>query len=184
MNKRSWVRIALLSPAAIVAPVYAADYLSIPQAQELLFPDAGTFKEHTVLLTASQKKQIKSISGMSQRWDQQRVWRVEKAGGFLGWFIVDEVIGKHEFITYAAALSADGKVIGVEILSYRETHGGEVRDAEWRGHFKGKSLSDPFKLGVDIPNISGATLSCRNITDGVKRLLALHQIILAHESGD
>ncbi|HEY4639240.1 MAG TPA: FMN-binding protein [Candidatus Udaeobacter sp.] len=29
-----------------------------------------------------------------------------------------------------------------------------------------------------MKNISGATLSCRHITDGVKRLLALHEIVL------
>ena len=42
-------------------------------------------------------------------------------------------------------------------------------------------LADPFKLDRDIPNISGATLACRNVTDGVKRLLALKHAVLAHE---
>jgi Na+-translocating ferredoxin:NAD+ oxidoreductase RnfG subunit len=92
--------------------------------------------------------------------------------------MVDDVIGKHDFITYAAAISAQGSVLGIEILSYRETHGGQVRQAQWRQNFSGKSLADSFKLGKDIPNISGATLSCRNVTDGVKRLLAVHQIAL------
>ena len=68
----------------------------------------------------------------------------------------------------------------MEILSYRETHGGQIRAAEWRQHFVGKSLADPLKLDVDVPNISGATLSSRNVTDGVKRLLALHRVVLAH----
>jgi hypothetical protein len=34
---------------------------------------------------------------------------------------------------------------------------------------------------VDVPNISGATLSCRNVMDGVKRLLVLQQIALPDE---
>ena len=61
-------------------------------------------------------------------------------------------------------------------MTYRETHGGEVREASWRKSFKGKKLSDPFKLDVDVPNITGATLSSRNILDGVKRVLVLLQV--------
>ena len=131
-------------------------------------------------LDDDQRKAIKKLSGVRQRWEEQKIWRAEKDGALLGWFIVDEVVGKHEYITYAAAIDATGAIAGVEIMSYRETHGGEVRQAEWRAHFNGKTLGAPLKLDQDIPNISGATLSCRNVTDGVKRLLALHELVLKH----
>jgi Na+-translocating ferredoxin:NAD+ oxidoreductase RnfG subunit len=114
-----------------------------------------------------------------QRWTKQAIWRAEKAGQLIGWFIVDEVVGKHEFITYAAGLTPDNKVQGIEILTYRETYGYQVRNAEWRRQFVGKTLAAPFKLDEDIANISGATLSCRNVMNGVKRLLALQQVVLS-----
>jgi Na+-translocating ferredoxin:NAD+ oxidoreductase RnfG subunit len=180
MNERDRA-LWFLPVAAIVAPAYAADYLTVEQAQQALFSTAQNFVAQPVTLTPEQRNQIKALSGVRQRWGTQRVWRAGgPEGALLGWFIVDEVIGKHEFITYAAALSPDGHVLGIEIMSYRETHGGQVRNAEWRRRFAGKSLSDPFKLDTDIPNISGATLSCRNVTDGVKRLLALQQVVLLH----
>jgi Na+-translocating ferredoxin:NAD+ oxidoreductase RnfG subunit len=53
-----------------------------------------------------------------------------------------------------------------------------VREAHWREQFKGKTLSDHFKLDDDIANITGATLSSRNVMNGVKRLLALAQVAL------
>ncbi len=87
--------------------------------------------------------------------------------------IIDDVIGKHEFITYAIGVSPRGKVLGLQILSYRETHGGEIRRQSWRSQFVGKSGEDRLRLGKDVDNISGATLSCRNVTDGVKRLLVI-----------
>jgi len=31
-------------------------------------------------------------------------------GRMIGWFFVDQVIGKHELITYALGINADGKV--------------------------------------------------------------------------
>ena len=130
-------------------------------------------------LSDAERDRIKSLSGMRQRWKTQQAWRAERGGELLGWMIVDDVVGKHEYITYAAAISPEGSVLGIEILSYRETHGDEVRQASWRDNFVGKTLDDPFKLDVDVPNISGATLSCRNVVDGVKRLLALHRVALA-----
>jgi Na+-transporting NADH:ubiquinone oxidoreductase subunit NqrC len=69
-------------------------------------------------------------------------------------------------------------VRGIEILEYRESYGHEVRMAAWRKQFAGKSIADPLQLDQDIRNISGATLSCRHVTAGVKRLLALHEIAL------
>jgi Na+-translocating ferredoxin:NAD+ oxidoreductase RnfG subunit len=162
----------------LVAPAYAADYLSVPQAQRLLFPAATVFDAQPLKLDAEQRDRVKAASGLRQRWDEQKVWRAAQDGRLLGWFVVDDVIGKHEFITYAVAISPEGHVLGVEILSYRETHGGQVRDAAWRQHLVVKTLADPFKLDQDVPNISGATLSCRKVMDGVKRLLALHRLCL------
>jgi Na+-translocating ferredoxin:NAD+ oxidoreductase RnfG subunit len=55
-----------------------------------------------------------------------------------------------------------------------------VRDAAWRKVFVGKTLKDRFELDNDVPNISGATLSSRNVMNGVKRLLAFQQVVLAN----
>ncbi len=189
MSKRNWT-ICLLPVAAIVAPAvstsfllpsfaYAADYLTAAQAQAQLFPTAKTFVDKSLLFSEADRSAIKSASGLRQRWEEQKVWRAERDGELVGWFIVDDVIGKHEFITYGVAVTPDGKVQGVEILSYRETHGGQIRDPQWRKNFVGKKLGDQFKLDEDVPNISGATLSCRNVLDGVKRLLVVHKLFLA-----
>ncbi|HMU65886.1 MAG TPA: FMN-binding protein, partial [Cellvibrionaceae bacterium] len=152
--------------------------LTVQQAQQSLFPGATGFSEAPIALSDAQRDEIKKIAGVGQRQAVQKTWRAEKNGELLGWFMVDDVIGKHDFITYATAISAQGGVLGVEILSYRETHGDQIRQSQWRQNFTGKTLADGFKLGKDIPNISGATLSCRNVTDGVKRLLAIYQIAL------
>jgi len=58
----------------------------------------------TVELSDEQRNAIEKQAGVRQRWKKQAVWRAEKAGQLIGWFIVDEVVGKHEFITYAARL--------------------------------------------------------------------------------
>jgi Na+-transporting NADH:ubiquinone oxidoreductase subunit NqrC len=69
-------------------------------------------------------------------------------------------------------------VTGIEILDYRETHGGEVRNTAWRAQFTGKRYGAGLRLGEDVQNISGATLSCKHIAEGVRRVLALHAVAL------
>ena len=53
-----------------------------------------------------------------------------------------------------------------------------MRDPRWRAQFAGKRRGAPLRLEQDIKNLSGATLSCRHVTDGVRRLLALHALEL------
>lgn len=162
----------------MVAPAYAVDYLTVEQAQAILFPDANAFAPNIVALSDEQRDAIEDLADVRQRTATQQAWRAQRGDETLGWMLVDEVIGKHEYITYAAAISPTGSVLGVEIMSYRETHGGQIREADWRAGFKGKTLADPLRLGKDIPNISGATLSCRNVVDGVRRLLVLYDLVL------
>jgi FMN-binding domain len=160
--------------SALVAPsTFAVQYLSVDQAQHAIFP-GKSFIAAPVTLTAAQRKAIEQASGIRVLHNEQQVWRVN--GG--GWFIVDEVVGKHEFITYAIGLHANGAVKQIEVMEYRETYGGEIRNENWRAQFVGKTSQSPLKLDRDIKNISGATLSCRHITDGVKRLLAFYEIAL------
>lgn len=165
----------LALPAALVASTsgYAVTYLSIEQAQAELFPGAK-LQPVEARLDAAQRQAIQQHCAVRVRAAEMHAWRTP-AGD---WFIVDNVIGKHEFITYACGIDSRGGVVGIEILEYRETYGGAVRNPPWRAQFAGKTVAAPFKLDVDIKNISGATLSCRNITDGVKRLLATHELVL------
>ena len=171
---RAW---SLLVPAAVLAPAsltaYAVTYLTVEQAQRQMFP-GETLAPAFVTLTDDQARRIEERSGVDVRRREVRVWRVSSGG----WFIADDVVGKHEFITFALALAADGRVRALEVLDYREAYGGQVREPGWRAQFSGKSLADPVKLGTDIRNVSGATLSCKNLTNGVRRLLAFHDIVL------
>jgi Na+-translocating ferredoxin:NAD+ oxidoreductase RnfG subunit len=176
--------VPLLTLAPLLIPVaQASEYFDTVSAQKALFPSATLFTPAPAKLSEEQRSRIEDLSDVRQRWDEQPVWRVEKEGQFQGWYIEDRVIGKHEFIRYAIALSPEGRVLGIEIMEYLETYGDQVREAEWRGQFLGRTEQSGFKLGKDIRNISGATLSCRNITNGVKRLLALQQVALPSPVG-
>lgn len=144
------------APAAALVSVtsaaHAVQYLTVPQAQKLAFPSATQFVE----IQAG------------------RAWKAQAGGRTLGLFVFDHVIGKHLYIDYAVALDPGGRVLRVEILQYRESYGGEVRQASWLAQFVGKTSASPLAINQDIRNISGATLSSRHVTEGVKRILAAY----------
>jgi uncharacterized protein with FMN-binding domain len=141
MKASQW---AWLPVAVVSTSAYATTYLSVEQAQRAIFPGVS-------FTTAG----------------QPGVWRTVDGG----YFIVDRVVGKHEYITVAVGINANGTVKQIEIMEYNESYGYEVRDAAWRAQFVGKNAGSALQLNVDIKNISGATLSSKHITDGVKRLL-------------
>lgn len=174
MSCRKIGRMLPLAALVMAMPVQATVYLTVTQAQSVMFPHqklTPAFRD----LQPAEIAAIKRASGSAPLSKQLQAWQAQDGG----WFIVDRVIGKHEFITYAVAITPQGAVRDVEILEYRETYGGEVRNVNWRQQFVGKRFGAPLQLGRDIKNISGATLSSRHVTDGVRRLLATYQLVLA-----
>lgn len=178
-----WLHRKILPPAIVIAagaiPCYAATYLTVAQAQKVCFPDATAFDPAEIVLTPAQMKAIEKDSGVRVRLNTQKVWRAKMGEKFIGWFILDEVLGKHEYISWCLALEPDGSVKHIEILDYRETYGYEIRNEKWRAQFTGKRHGAKLKLDDDVKNVSGATLSCRHITDGVKRLLSFYDLVLS-----
>lgn len=162
------------TPVAHVA--FAAQYMTVEQAQRAAFPDATEFAVHALDAASL------AASGAPQGW-APKAWRARAGSRELGWLMVDQVIGKSELITYAVAVDGNGAVQSVEILDYRESHGGEIRLAGWRRQFVGKTGADPLELNKDIKNISGATLSCRHVTEGVQRLLKVYNAALRGAAG-
>jgi Na+-translocating ferredoxin:NAD+ oxidoreductase RnfG subunit len=168
MRNATWMWLPI---AAISTSVYAKTYFTVEQAQQAIFPGSKMIQAF-VTLTDAQKREIERRTGVNVRFTEIRIWKAAEGG----YFVVDEVVGKHEFITYAIGLNADGSVKQVEIMDYRESYGYEIRNADWRKQFVGKTSAAPLKLEQDIQNVSGATLSCRHVTDGVKRVLATIEI--------
>lgn len=169
--------LAIAGLAMISLPMiaHAKIYLSIEQAQKILLPNKQLNKMPMIISDELQEK-MRAASSIRHPFQGDRIWKSSDGG----WFIVDEVVGKHEMITYAVGLSPSGNITGIEILEYVESYGYEVAEAQWRKQFVGKNANDPIKLNQDIQNIGGATLSCKHITDGVKRVSVLYELSLKH----
>jgi hypothetical protein len=167
--------LALIPVAALIAPAvaHAKIYVNVEETQQRLFP-GEKLTLNPVALTEAQRDKMQDLSSVREPFRGERVWKTAKGD----WFIVDEVVGKHEMVKYALAINADGTIKGIEIMEYVESYGYEVGEASWRNQFVGKTADATLKLNKDIKNITGATLSCKHLTDGVKRLMVMHDLAL------
>ena len=171
--------LAIIGLAIISAPIiaHAKIYVSAEQAQKILFPNKVLIKS-PVIITDDLQGKMRSASSIRHPFQGERIWKTSDGS----WLVIDEVVGKHEMITYAVALHPNGSISGIEILEYVESYGYEIAEPQWRKQFIGKSANDPIKLNQDIQNIGGATLSCKHITDGVKRITVLYDLALKNSS--
>ena len=153
----------------------AAVYATADQGQRELFPDATSFEVVPLNLSAAQLQEIARLGGPQAGHGTLSVWAAKQGATVLGHVFVDEVIGREDFITYAVGIRADGQLLPVRVLEYRESHGGEIRNPRWLAQFAGRSTVQQLRFGTDIKNIAGATLSSEHVTAGVRRILAIRQ---------
>jgi FMN-binding domain len=179
MNTR---RAVLIGGASLVATfqlrdVFAAQFMTVEQAQRSSFPQADQFAERALKLSSQQLSEVAHLAGAQPRHGSLRVWEALKGGSALGYFFVDEVVGRQDLITYAAGIDQQGKLSAIEVLTYRESHGGEIRNPAWCAQFKGRDLGN-LRFPTDIKNIAGATLSSEHVTQGARWLVAIWQVAL------
>ena len=169
---------AALAALTPVQWVVAADYLSTEQAQRALYPQADRFEPVPLGLTPAQKQHVTAAAGPQPPHRSLLAWKAMRGDELLGHVFIDEVIGRQDFITYAVGIDRSGRLSPIEVLAYRESHGGEIRDAGWRGQFQGHDTLERLRFGIDIKNIAGATLSCEHVTEGVRWIVALYEAAL------
>ena len=179
INRRTFIVTATVAAMLFSNEARATTYFTGATVRQTLFPSATSFIDRSVTLNPAQAKAISKASNARVSKSKIAAWDAVGSSGKLGTMFIDQVYGKHEFITYAVALGPDGDVRQIEIMDYRETYGDQIRIPKWRAQFTGKRHGQPLKINAEIKNISGATLSCVHITDGVRRLLATYALVIA-----
>lgn len=152
-------------------------YLRPAEALQFAFRDSEKVILEKKSLTEAQRKAAeKALHAKISRTDWN--FYLGKTGEQVdGYAVIDYEIGRMEPITFMTVISPQGEVRSVEILVYRESQGSEVREPHFLRQFQNKTLGAPIQVGRDINNISGATLSARAVSLGVRRALAVWEVI-------
>ena len=157
-------------------------YLTEEQALKILFPTAQKIHPEELRLTPEQKIRIQDQIGWKFPEESFKAFTAQSNGTVDGYAVIQETIGKHRPITYIVGVSPEGKVFDVEIMVYRESKGSEVRRKRFNAQYEGKTAQDPIRINKDIINITGATMSVRSVSAGVKRALVLVDEFYLHKN--
>ena len=95
----------------------------------------------------------------------------------LGYALIDVHNVRTLSEAFLVVLTPEGEVRSLRLLAFHEPLE-YMPNARWYDQFEEKSLSQPMRLGGDVHGIVGATLSARATTRGVRRALALYEVVI------
>jgi hypothetical protein len=146
-------------------------------SMKAMFGDSVVVARVLVPLTRADQDSVARLC--QSRWGRDTValYTAITGGRLAGYGFLDDVKGKLQFITMLTGLLPDGSVKDVDILVYRESYGGEVSNDSFRKQFRGLTPASDIRPGATIRNISGATISARAVTLGVRRVAATFRLL-------
>ncbi|HEY5627857.1 MAG TPA: FMN-binding protein [Nitrospira sp.] len=152
---------------------HAEVFMSEEEAAKILLPNSQRIRKDVIRLTPEQKELIEQRIGWKFPENLFDVYIGETGNKIDGYAMVHNTIGKHKHMTYMVGVDDRGTCTAVELLVFREAKGSEVGKKRFNVQYEGKTVHDPIRINKDIINISGATMSVRSISAGVKRVLVL-----------
>ncbi len=102
------------------------------------------------------------------------IYEAKSGNETIGYVVSCTGKGYSSFIKLLVAVDKEYKVTGIDILGHGETPGlgDQIGTAWFKGQFKGKALENlnvvKSETNTDIQAISGATISSKAVTKGVK----------------
>ncbi len=142
----------------------------------MAFPGGPTVERRTAYLSAEQVERAQEAGHVKI---DSRVWSYYVGIGSQGvagyaYFETHRVRTMPE--TFMAVLEPSGALRFVELLAFLEPDDYLPRP-RWLGQFRGKVLDDELLVRRGIRNITGASLTSQALTDGVRRVLAVHSVL-------
>ncbi len=152
---------------------HAEVFMTEEDAVKIMLATSERIRKDVLRLSREQKEIIEQRIGWKFPEESFDVYIGETGDKVDGYAMVHNTIGKHKHMTYMVGVDNEGACTDVELLVFREAKGSEVRRKRFNAQYEGKTVSDPIRINKDILNISGATMSVRSISAGVKRVLVL-----------
>lgn len=154
--------------------VYAEMVSTIDQVLKHVFSDADSIQiqDHNLgfktLFSIQQESGIEVNPTFDSRY---RFFIAMKGETILGYAAEHTVSGKWGPIHYLLSLNPDGSIADVSVLDYQERRGRPISKSRFTKQFNGKKITDPLKLQTDIRGVTGASISSKGITDGIRKTL-------------
>ncbi len=143
------------------------------------FPEADSFSRKVFRLKDNQKEEITRATGQKITSSFVTVYSAQNDNQTFGYGLFDSTRGKSSLIKYFVGIKPDGQILTVEVIEYQGEKGASICRKEFKQQFAGKGISSRLMIGDDIDAMSGATISSRALTNGVRKLVHLWHAVFA-----
>jgi len=155
-------------------------FYSRSEALELAFPDADEVGSETFVLNQQQADRIQSIAKCPVESKLVKIYKAVRAGSVIGYALIDVHNVRTLPEAFMVVLTPDGEVRSIRVLAFHEPL--EYKPtSRWYSQFDHVSKGAPLRVGRDVHGVVGATLSARATTRGVRRALALYEVLIQNE---
>lgn len=151
----------------------AEAFMSEEEGVKIMLPKSERIRKDVIKLSPEKKSHIEERIGWKFPEQSFEIYIGETGTQVDGYALVQNTIGKHKPMTYMVGIDSKGQVSDVELLVFRESRGSEIRQKRFNAQYEGKTVLDPVRINKDIINITGATMSVRSMSAGIKRVLVL-----------
>jgi hypothetical protein len=149
------------------------EFMTEEEAVKTILPKSQRIRKELIRLSQEKKDLIEQRIGWKFPEESFELYIGETNDKIDGYAMIHNTIGKYKPMTYMVGVDTEGTCTDVELLVFRDAKGSEVGKKRFNAQYDGKTVSDPIRINKDIINISGATMSVRSMSAGVKRVLVL-----------
>jgi len=160
-------------PSSSATVFYARDQLA-----ELAFPGAEEVEALDFFLTDAQRGAIEKLAAAPLETSLLTVYAGKKAGQILGYAILDSHVVRTLPATFLVVLRRDGTIAATHVMAFHEPLE-YLPSKRWLGLLTDHKLENDLRVGRAITAITGSTLSAHAIVGGVRRALAIYEVLLA-----
>jgi Na+-translocating ferredoxin:NAD+ oxidoreductase RnfG subunit len=120
---------------------------------------------------------ISQDAHVSGRPDDAIISEIKDDSGLLGYCVESKVVSRSGPFRIRVLLDKRLHVKQATVISYSWDRGRDVCKRTFTTQFEGKGPEDPIQLGKDIDAITGATISCRVMAEGVRDTIKLLKLV-------
>ena len=164
-----------IAAALVLAAVPAFAQISRDEALAAVYPGA-TVRAEQLFLTPSQQKQVLMDADTDVSTALVARYVATKDGTAVGRAYVDTHIVRTKKQSLLISLDAAGRVLRIDVTAFQEPPDYRASEA-WLRQFRGRALDDDLKVNRAIRPIAGATLTAREATSAVRRVLAIDAVV-------
>lgn len=156
--------------------VLAEVFLSKEEAFELAFGQGAEVEVKSLFLTDDQARRIEQTGQTKLDGNLYSLYAGRKDGKLLGYAALESHTVRSQAETVLIVLSPSGEVRRVVIAAFHEPP--EYLPVErWLLRLTGKKPEE-LRLGQGVDGIAGATMSCRAVTDGVRKVATIFRVAM------